>query len=76
MTDPKRVNVDRFLRVVLAVAEARQITLAAERLGTAQPWVSLQIKEVEGEVFRAWSNAARSSSQRANEETKRRPGST
>jgi DNA-binding transcriptional LysR family regulator len=50
MADVKRVNVDRFLRVVLAVAEARQITLAAERLGMAQPWVSRQIQEVEGEV--------------------------
>lgn len=50
MADVKRVNVDRFLRTVLAVAEARQITRAAIRLGTAQPWVSRQIKEVEGEV--------------------------
>jgi DNA-binding transcriptional LysR family regulator len=50
MSDPKRVNVDRFLRTVLAVAEERQITRAAVRLGIAQPWVSRQIREVEEEV--------------------------
>lgn len=46
----ERANVDKFLRVVLAVAEEHQITRAAIRLGMAQPWVSRQIKEVEGEV--------------------------
>ncbi|MHB8303742.1 MAG: LysR family transcriptional regulator [Acidobacteriaceae bacterium] len=50
MSSPKYPNVDRFLRVVLAVAEEGQITRAAIRLGTAQPWVSRQIREVEEEV--------------------------
>ena len=50
MSDSKRVNVDRFLRTVLAVAEEGQITRAAVRLGIAQPWVSRQIREVEEEV--------------------------
>jgi DNA-binding transcriptional LysR family regulator len=50
MVDPGQVNIDRFLRTVLAVAEARKITRAAERLRTAQPWVSRQLREVEKEV--------------------------
>lgn len=50
MAAPAQVNVDRFLRTVLAVAEERQITRAAIRLGIAQPWVSRQIREVEEEV--------------------------
>lgn len=44
------VNVDRYLRVVLAVAEAHQITRAAMCLGKAQPWVSRQLRALEGEV--------------------------
>jgi DNA-binding transcriptional LysR family regulator len=50
MTNHSPVNVDRFLRTVLAVAEEHQITRAAERLGTAQPWVSRQLREVEEEI--------------------------
>lgn len=44
------VNVDRYLRVVLAVAEARQITQAAMCLGQTQPWVSRQLRAAEDEV--------------------------
>ena len=34
----------------VAVVEEHQITQAAVRLGTAQPWVSCQLREVEEEV--------------------------
>jgi DNA-binding transcriptional LysR family regulator len=34
----------------VAVVEERQIAQAAVRVGTAQPWVSCQLREVEEEV--------------------------
>lgn len=50
MVDEPEANVDRYLRVVLAVAETRQITRAATNLGKAQPWVSRQLRAAEEEV--------------------------
>ncbi len=50
MADPTQVNIDRYLRTVLTVAEERQITRAAIRLGKAQPWVSRQLRAAEEEV--------------------------
>ncbi len=50
MADAAQINIDRYLRTVLAVAEERQITRAAIRLGKAQPWVSRQLRALEEEV--------------------------
>lgn len=44
------VNIDRFLRMAVTVAEEGQIMRAAVRLRIAQPWVSRQIRELEEEV--------------------------
>ncbi|MHB1938307.1 MAG: LysR family transcriptional regulator [Acidobacteriaceae bacterium] len=44
------VNIDRFLRMAVTVAEEGQIMRAAVRLRIAQPWVSRQIREAEEEV--------------------------
>ncbi len=50
MADGSHTDVERYLRVILAIAEARQITRAAMCLGKAQPWVSRQLKAAEEEV--------------------------
>jgi LysR family nitrogen assimilation transcriptional regulator len=44
---PALSSLDSALRIIVAVAEERQITRASARLRLAQPWVSRQIKRIE-----------------------------